>query len=72
MEPSGEDELIQLVKISVDGTNGSPITISKTSAERASGFPQMELLEDALFLAWTLVDGEEPHIEMAKVFLQDL
>ena len=72
MEPSGDDELIQLVKVNLNGAKGKPITISKTSAERASGFPQLELLGDTLYLAWTVSEGETSTIETAKILTKIL
>ncbi|MBW2937852.1 hypothetical protein KXJ69_07010 [Aureisphaera sp. CAU 1614] len=72
MEPQGEDEVIQLVKVSSNGDNGVPITISKTSRERASGFPQLEKVGDTLFVAWTVTAKESSKIEMASVSLNVL
>ncbi|NND62648.1 MAG: hypothetical protein HKN48_05595, partial [Flavobacteriaceae bacterium] len=51
MEPEAEDELIRVMKVSSEGRKSTPITISKTTAERASGFPQMEKLGNTLFFA---------------------
>ena len=67
LEPSGEEEVIRLMKVSVDGTLGTPIAITRTSAERASGFPQLEKVGDKLMVAWTIVDEKGSHIEMASI-----
>jgi len=67
MQPKGEDEVIYLMKINDHGYTGTPIEVSKTSPERASGFPQLERVGDTLFLAWTLVDGESSSIATASV-----
>ncbi|MDC8005462.1 hypothetical protein POV27_15495 [Aureisphaera galaxeae] len=67
MEPSGEDEVIQLARVKTDGTISEPINIAKTSAERASGFPQVEKVGNTLYMAWTVVEGEDSRIEMASV-----
>ena len=72
MEPQGEDEVIQLIKVSSDGSKGVPITISKTSRERASGFPQLEKVGDTLFVAWTVTAKESSKIAMASVSLNVL
>ncbi|MCH9661241.1 MAG: hypothetical protein K0U54_10065 [Bacteroidetes bacterium] len=72
MEPKGDEEVVQLVKVMADGTKGSPIEISKTSSERASGFPQLERVGDRLFVAWTIVGENTSHIEMAFVSLDQL
>jgi len=53
MEPDGDDEVISIMKINNRGYTGRPVIVSKTSAERASGFPQLERVGDTLFVAWT-------------------
>lgn len=72
MEPQGEEEVIQLIKIDSKGNMGTPITISKTSAERSSGFPQLEKMGDELIVAWTVVGEHESHIETASINLGQL
>jgi len=67
MQPKGEDEVIYLMKINDHGYTGTPVEVSKTSAERASGFPQLERVGDTLFLAWTLVEGESSSIATAQI-----
>lgn len=67
MQPKGEDEVIYLMKINDHGYTGTPIVVSKTSPERASGFPQLERVGDTLFLAWTVIDGESSSITTARV-----
>ena len=72
MEPQGEDEVIQLMKVHANGTKNTPVTISKTSAARASGFPQLEKVGNMLFVAWTVTSGANSKIEMASVSLEHL
>lgn len=72
MEPQGDDEVIQLVKVNTIGQKRNPITISKTSRERASGFPQLEKVGDTLYVAWTVTAKESSKIEMASVSLGSL
>lgn len=72
LEPSGGDTLIQLVKVSDSGEVGTPVTITKTSPERASGFPQLELVGDRLFLAWTSLEGEISSIKMTSLNIDRL
>lgn len=70
MENIGDDTLIQVVKVENNGLIGSPVTISKTSAERASGFPQLEVLGTKIYLAWTDVKGEISSIKTATLGLE--
>ncbi len=72
MEPDGEDEVIQLMKITSEGKKGKPITVSKTSAERASGFPQLEKFGDILMMAWTDAAGDTSSIKTATLSLNKL
>lgn len=72
MEPNGEEELIQLVKVSMDGTKSDPLTITKTSPERASGFPQLEKVGSDLYIAWTLVEADTKTVKVAKVAIEEL
>ncbi len=72
MEPDGVDTLIQILKIASNGTKSLPITITKTRSERSSGFPQMELLNDKLFIAWTSLENKEPTIKIASVLTSKL
>ena len=67
MENIGDDTLIQVRRVNTDGTKGEPMTISKTSAERSSGFPQIELRGDKIYVAWTQVDGETTTINTASI-----
>jgi hypothetical protein len=72
MEPNGEDELLQLVKIDSEGTKSKVITVSKTSAERASGFPQLERVGDDLFIAWTNVSETVKSVKTSKIPISEL
>ncbi len=66
MEPDGEDTLIQLQKVSSDGTKGELVTVAKTSAERNSGFPQLEIAGDMAYLAWTSTSENEAKVKTIK------
>lgn len=72
LEPSGEDTLIQLIKIQSNGMKTEPITISKTSAERSSGFPQLEILGDRIYIAWTSLEDDNTTIKVVSVLKESL
>jgi hypothetical protein len=72
MENLGEETLIQVMRVSADGTKGFPVTISKTSFERASGFPQLEIAGNTLYAAWTMVDGKKKSIKTASISIANL
>ena len=72
LEPKGDDTLIQLRKINSDGTMGTAVTVTTTSAERASGFPQLERLGDSLYVVWTSVDEDNSKLRGASVMVSHL
>jgi len=72
MEPDGIDTLIQILKISSNGEKNIPITITKTRSERSSGFPQLELVGDRLYVAWTSLEDKKPAIKIVTVLASDL
>tara|TARA_B100000809_G_C15140404_1_gene532961 strand:- start:2090 stop:3280 length:1191 start_codon:yes stop_codon:yes gene_type:complete len=72
MEPNGIDTLIQILKVSSNGEKSLPITITKTRSERSSGFPQLELVGDTLYVAWTSLEGKEPTIKLVSVLTSNL
>lgn len=53
MEQIDDNAIIRVMRVSKDGQRSIPIDIEKTSAARVSGFPQMEVLNDKLYFAWT-------------------
>lgn len=70
LEPKGENILLQVVKIHKDGKMDTPMTITNTSAARQSGFPQLEVLGDKMFVAWTDLNGEMSEVEMVSFQLK--
>ncbi len=72
MEPSGVDTVIQLMKVNFDGTQSKPITITKTRSERSSGFPQMEMLGDTIYIAWTSLEEKETSIKFISILIKNL
>jgi hypothetical protein len=72
MQPNGDEEFIYLLKVNEKGSIGNPITISRTSQERASGFPQLEKVGDQLYIAWTEVGENATTIKTAQVALTKL
>ena len=64
------------IRLKLLKTNKQPVLdkshlIARTSSERASGFPQMAMGQDALYFAWTHI-GEQKQIYTARLFLKDL
>jgi len=72
MEPKGVDTVIQMIKVNSDGSQNKPLTISKTRSERSSGFPQMEVLGDKIYVAWTSLEEKETTIKFVSVLKENL
>ncbi len=56
---------LKALKVSPSGARSKPLVISKMSASRKSGFPQMERLNDSIYFAWTAYTAKNTSIEMA-------
>jgi hypothetical protein len=59
---------VRVRRVSRSGTMGTPFTISRTSAARASGFPRIVRRGDALIAAWT-VPGDSARVQVGEVSL---
>lgn len=66
LEPKNKNVVLQVVRVYQDGHKDDPITITNTSAERQSGFPQLEVVGQAVFVAWTDLDGDSSEVKMVR------
>lgn len=66
LEPNGDAVLLQAIRVYQDGHKDTPMTITKTSAERASGFPQLEVIGDTVYIAWTDLQDEQSIIKIVS------
>lgn len=64
LEPNGDKVVLQVLRVYQDGHKDAPLTITTTSAARASGFPQIEVLGTTVFVAWTDLQEDTSQIEM--------
>jgi len=70
LEPKGDDVVLQLAKVYKDGHADAPITVTQTSWERQSGFPQLEIIGNTAYLGWThLNDDKSTEIRLKKIAL---
>lgn len=49
----GDGARVLLRRVRAEGTRSAPLEVARTGASRASGFPRMVAVEDAVVLAWT-------------------
>lgn len=66
LEPQGDKTVLQVVTMYKEGSLGNVTTVTTTSAERQSGFPQLEVIDDTVYVAWTDIDGENSSIKMVE------
>jgi len=62
---------VRVRRVARSGEMGAPMTISRTKAARASGFPRIVRRGDALLAAWT-VPGDSARVMVGSVALGDL
>ena len=58
MEGDDVGTYLRIRKVSIDGKVSKPITISKIDSGRGTGVPQLEILDDEIFIVWTVFDYE--------------
>ncbi len=70
LEPQGKNIALQVARVYKDGKQDAPITVTNTSAERQSGFPQLEVLGDEVYVAWTDLEGNSSQVKMVSFNLE--
>jgi hypothetical protein len=66
-----EDAAVRVRRVSRSGQLGAALTVSRTKAARASGFPRIVRLGNALVAAWT-VPGDTARVMLGRVALGSL
>ncbi len=73
IEDVGDDTLIQLIKVDKNGAKGDVLTVSKTNAARASGFPRMAVDGENIVIAYTMLEKDKPsRIEIKTLTINEL
>ncbi|MGH2623791.1 MAG: hypothetical protein ACRDE7_09010, partial [Sphingobacterium sp.] len=70
MESKGEETYLYAQGISKEGKIGEKRLITPISANRKTGFPQMEVYQERLYFTWVDLLQEEPSLKMVY-FHQD-
>ena len=55
------------LKVNINGNKNNAVLLSEISASRASGFPQLELLDDTVFLAWNHIFEDQIIIKTKSI-----
>ena len=61
----GDTAAVRVRRVGRDGRTGAPLTVARSSAARASGFPRMALAGSDVVFAWT-VPGRPSAIQVAR------
>ncbi len=58
---------IKVIKVNSNGTKQQPVVITTLSAARSSGFPQLEIVNDMVYIAWNNIVDNQSNIEIINV-----
>ena len=72
MEGDDDGTYLRIKKVSTDGTASKPITISKIDGGRGTGVPQLEILDDEIFIVWTVYNDESNQLKTVRLNSKDV
>ena len=72
MEGDYDSTYLRIKKVSVDGKVSEPITISKIDGGRNTGVPQLEILNNEVFIVWTVFVNESNQLKTVKLSSKDI
>ena len=67
MEGDDDGTYLRIKKVSLDGKVSEPITISRIDGGRSTGVPQLEILNDEIFIVWTVSEDETNQLKTVKL-----
>ncbi len=71
MESTGNAAEIKVVKVNSNGKKQQPIIITELSAARTSGFPQLEIINDIVYMAWNNIIDNQSNIKIKSILISD-
>ena len=72
MEGDDVGTYLRIKKVSIDGKVSEPITISKIDSGRNTGVPQLEILNNEIFIVWTVFENEKNQLKTVKLSSKDI
>ena len=72
MEGDDDGTYLRIKKVSIDGKVSKPITISKIDDGRGTGVPQLEIVDDEIFIVWTVYDNESNQLKTVRLNSKDV
>lgn len=67
MESTDTDAELKVVKVGLDGIKQKDVTITALSGSRKSGFPQLEIVNNTVYMAWNDITQEETTIKTVSI-----
>ncbi|MBT8384705.1 MAG: hypothetical protein KJO83_03230 [Bacteroidia bacterium] len=67
VESTEDDANFMALKVNRNGKKNNVVLLSEISASRASGFPQLELMNDTVFLAWNHIFEDQIIIKTKSI-----
>lgn len=71
VEGSGSNAQIKVVKVTAKGYMSKHLVVSNSTDARANGFPQMEILRENVYFAWTVEKNGGLQVETSFLPLKD-
>ena len=72
MEGDDVGTYLRIRKVSIDGKVSEPITISKIDSGRGTGVPQLEIVDDEIFIVWTVFDDKNNQLKTVRLNSKDV
>ena len=72
MEFDNVETYLRIKKISINGEASRPITISKINGGRNTGVPQLEIINDDIFLVWTIYEDGMNQLKSVKLISENI
>jgi len=69
MESTKDAAEIKVLKVNSNGKKHESVVISTISAARASGFPQLEIINDIVYIAWNNIIDNQSNIKIINISL---
>ncbi len=66
------ESYIKFRKITADGVTGEVITVMPTDDSRASGFPQMTIFKNKVYIAWTKTEDGKTQVKTSVISLEEI
>ena len=72
MESSEDMALLKIAKVGIDGNIEKIFTVGEIAASRSTGFPQMELVDGQIYMAWNDLKNDKTKVKVFSLSLEAL